>query len=574
MCVGRILFANFAVMKYVIATFIMCMVCCVAWSQQYINSRLSEFEKLDAEHASEEKLVASGNRFLAQLYSDEFIDEPIQFDSVDTLRMNVYYWGAELMYDHQEYAEAVRLGTKAVPMFRDDDISDLHSDCCSILAIANVRLGRFNDAAVYAKQCYGIDVKVGDHYRIASSLNTLAAIYMSARQPELAEQYVMRGIDECGKIDNPGFMAILKGMASEVYHRQGRDSLSLEYADEALTIEQQLDRKGKIAIRQAQRASALIGLHRYDEALQALSDAIPQFRTDGNEQSLGIADIQMGHLLLARQQHGEAVGYLAEAIDIFGRHHDLYNESAAQKAMAEALRYENPSEALTHLERYNQLHDSIYDSETGLLLSQYHANYDVEQLQEALTRERAHNSHLYIYIAVALIVVVVLAILTYRSSLRRRRRMYRELGRRLKEAENNKSVSQADGGTPTGSEQESATPAVQGRDAASAFLLRITEVVNKEMESGDISVASIATALGLSPYQLRQQLDETVGMKPQEFIQGLRMQRACELFRTQPHLTINEVAYRCGYEDKSNFTRAFKRVFGQTPSEFFRATEE
>lgn len=561
-------------MKYVIATFIMCMVCCVAWSQQYINSRLSEFEKLDAEHASEEKLVASGNRFLAQLYSDEFIDEPIQFDSVDTLRMNVYYWGAELMYDHQEYAEAVRLGTKAVPMFRDDDISDLHSDCCSILAIANVRLGRFNDAAVYAKQCYGIDVKVGDHYRIASSLNTLAAIYMSARQPELAEQYVMRGIDECGKIDNPGFMAILKGMASEVYHRQGRDSLSLEYADEALTIEQQLDRKGKIAIRQAQRASALIGLHRYDEALQALSDAIPQFRTDGNEQSLGIADIQMGHLLLARQQHGEAVGYLAEAIDIFGRHHDLYNESAAQKAMAEVLRYENPSEALTHLERYNQLHDSIYDSETGLLLSQYHANYDVEQLQEELTRERAHNSHLYIYIAVALIVVVVLAILTYRSSLRRRRRMYRELGRRLKEAESNKPVSQADGGTPTGSEQESATPAVQGRDAASAFLLRITEVVNKEMESGDISVASIATALGLSPYQLRQQLDETVGMKPQEFIQGLRMQRACELFRTQPHLTINEVAYRCGYEDKSNFTRAFKRVFGQTPSEFFRATEE
>lgn len=561
-------------MKYVIVTFIMCMVCCVAWSQQYINSRLSEFEKLDAEHASEEKLVASGNRFLAQLYSDEFIDEPIQFDSVDTLRMNVYYWGAELMYDHQEYAEAVRLGTKAVPMFRDDDISDLHSDCCSILAIANVRLGRFNDAAVYAKQCYGIDVKVGDHYRIASSLNTLAAIYMSARQPELAEQYVMRGIDECGKIDNPGFMAILKGMASEVYHRQGRDSLSLEYADEALTIEQQLDRKGKIAIRQAQRASALIGLHRYDEALQALSDAIPQFRTDGNEQSLGIADIQMGHLLLARQQHGEAVGYLAEAIDIFGRHHDLYNESAAQKAMAEALRYENPSEALTHLERYNQLHDSIYDSETGLLLSQYHANYDVEQLQEALTRERAHNSHLYIYIAVALIVVVVLAILTYRSSLRRRRRMYRELGRRLQEAESNKPVSQADGGTPTGSEQESATSAVQGRDAASAFLLRITEVVNKEMESGDISVASIATALGLSPYQLRQQLDETVGMKPQEFIQGLRMQRACELFRTQPHLTINEVAYRCGYEDKSNFTRAFKRVFGQTPSEFFRATEE
>lgn len=553
-------------MKYAIATYILCLACCMAWGQQFAGRHLIEFEKLDAEHAREDKLIAAGNRFLAELYSNEFIDEPIQFDRVDTLRMNVYYWGAELMYDHQEYAEAVRLGLKAAPLFHEGDTSDIHSDCCSIIAVSYVRLGRFDDAAVYAKQCYDIDVLTGDHRRIASSLNTLGAIYMSARQAELAEQYVMHGIEECGKTDNLGLMAVLKGMASEVYHHQGRDSLSLQYADEALDIDRQLDRKSKIAIRQAQRASALIGLHRYDEALKALGEAIPQLRADGNDQSLGIADIQMGHLLLASHQNEEAAQYLAEAIGIFSRHHDLYNESAAQKAMAEALRADNPSEALVHLERYNQLHDSIYDSETGLLLSQYHANYEVEQLQASLNAEHTTRNILFYVIAAILLLIAAGVFVTWRRSIRHQREIYRKIESRFA-AIGAKHLAAADKETDGVLETRPAD-SVSPEDE---FLLRLTDIVEQHCQEGSsLGVESLASALGMTPYQLRQRLADCTDAKPLEFIQSIRMKRACYMLDTQPQLTISEIAYRLGYEDKSNFTRAFKRMNGMTPSEYLK----
>ena len=563
-------------MKHTFATYFLCLMCCVAWGQRLAEEHLSEFEKLDDEHAGDEELIAAGNRFLAQLYSDEFIDEPIRFDRIDTLRMNVYYWGAELMYDHQDYAESARLGMKSAPLFEASDISDLHGDCLNIIAISFIRMGNYDQAAFYAKQCYDIDMKVGDHYRIAASLNTLTAIYMSTRQPKLAEQYVMRGIEECSKTDNEGFMAVIKGMASEVFHHQGRDSLSLQYADEALAIERRLDRKGKIAIRQAQRASALIGLKRYDEAMEALDAAIPQFRTDGNDQSLGIADIQMGHLLLALHQNSEAARYLTEAIGIFSRHHDLYNESAAQKAMAEALREDNPSEAFLHLERYNHLHDSIYDNETGLLLSQYHANYDVEQLQTDLDAEHSTRNFLVYIIIAILLLTAVGAYITWRRGVRRQRAIYRKIESRFASIEARKQAAARMDAQPSATlsaEQPSTTaPTIEEHENTDdTFFIQLTEMVEKQLDEGEHpSVDTLASAFNLSPYQLRQRMADYTDVKPQEFIQTLRMKRGCTLLRTQPQLTISEVAYRLGYEDKSNFTRAFKHLYGMTPSEYLR----
>ena len=549
-------------MMYRLFFIILCLLTSLsAMSGEQAETLLQEFERLDTRDAADRELMVVGNKFLSQLFIDDFIDQQMSCTDIDSLRIYVYYWGAELMYDSQDYARSVQLGLKAAPLFRTDDLSSLHSDCLNIIAIASVRTGNYDTAATYARQCYDIDKQVGDHGRISSTLNSLAAIYMSARQPEQAERYVLRGIDECRLADNPSRLAVLHGMASEVYHHLHRDTLALQYATLALDMERQLQRKDKIAIRQAQRASALIALHRYDEALDALNQAIPQFRADGNDQSLGISDIQMGNLLLAQNRQEEAVQPFAEAIDIFTRHHDPYNESAAQKGMAEALRHTDPAQALHHLERYNALHDSIYDSETGMLLTQYQAGYDYEQLQTDLAAERHWRRWWLVISVVVLLLVVVAAATTYHRSLRRRREIYRTMNQRIDE------LMAHTRDTATAREPEADTPL----DPSDAFLLSVSNEVTRQMGSGRrVTVESLAYALSLSPYQLRQRLAEATDVKPQEFIQGLRLKHACTLLRTQPTLNISEVAYQCGYEDKSNFTRAFKRMYDMTPTDYVK----
>ena len=269
------------------------------------------------------------NAFFSALLKEELLEEPIAFTKQthrDTLNQQVWYWAAEYFYDQQQYQLAEDYALKALPLCEKGNNVGIHGDCLSLLALVQIRKGHFNDAARYAKECNKLDMQVGDPDNISSSLNTLAGIYMSMRQPKEAEQYVLKGIEYCKKAGNEKRLAILYGMASEVYHHLEKEKESLDYATRACEIEQKAGRVDKVAVRQAQRAAALINLHRYDEAKKALEEAIPEFRRDGNRHSLGIACNQMGLLLHREKNDSAAVKYLNEALAIFQEQKDLEPE--------------------------------------------------------------------------------------------------------------------------------------------------------------------------------------------------------------------------------------------------------
>lgn len=144
--------------------------------------------------------------------------------------VGMLYDKADSLYSEQQYGEAQVLALEALAQCKDS--SDV-ADCASLLALINVRLGHFEQAAKYAKRCNAIDMKSGDPDNIASSLNTLAGIYMSMRQPEEAEKYILKAISYAKKADNPQRLAVLHGMASEVYHHLKQEERSLDYATKA-----------------------------------------------------------------------------------------------------------------------------------------------------------------------------------------------------------------------------------------------------------------------------------------------------------------------------------------------------
>lgn len=46
------------------------------------------------------------------------------------------------------------------------------------------------------------------------------------------------------------------------------------------------------------------------------------------------------------------------------------------------------------------------------------------------------------------------------------------------------------------------------------------------------------------------------------------MERAKQLLDNNPELNITEIAALCAYSDTPNFTRAFKKFFGKTPTQY------
>lgn len=89
----------------------------------------------------------------------------------------------------------------------------------------------------------------------------------------------------------------------------------------------------------------------------------------------------------------------------------------------------------------------------------------------------------------------------------------------------------------------------------------------ESVQSGRLpGLDQIAATLGVSPRTLRRQLSAE-GMKFQTILDQVRHSRALELLKSSV-LSIDDIAYRLGYSDPSNFGRAFRKWEGMSPSAF------
>ena len=80
----------------------------------------------------------------------------------------------------------------------------------------------------------------------------------------------------------------------------------------------------------------------------------------------------------------------------------------------------------------------------------------------------------------------------------------------------------------------------------------------------------IARSAGIGVGRLKELFHTHVGLPPMTYVNRLRMTYARQILPDR-YLTIGEVAGRCGFEDRNYFSRAFRKYFGMTPSEFRRS---
>jgi len=88
--------------------------------------------------------------------------------------------------------------------------------------------------------------------------------------------------------------------------------------------------------------------------------------------------------------------------------------------------------------------------------------------------------------------------------------------------------------------------------------------------SESLTVRGIAREVGISESRLYALFEDNFHTSPQRFVVQCRMEWAA-LYLAESRLSIAEIAHRVGYGDQSAFTRAFRRVRGETPAAYRRA---
>jgi AraC family transcriptional regulator, regulatory protein of adaptative response / methylphosphotriester-DNA alkyltransferase methyltransferase len=106
------------------------------------------------------------------------------------------------------------------------------------------------------------------------------------------------------------------------------------------------------------------------------------------------------------------------------------------------------------------------------------------------------------------------------------------------------------------------------REARLAIFADAVEIIAAEY-SRPIRIEEVSRRVATSPRQLQRVFADS-GRGFRAHLRAVRMARATELLATTD-LPVKEIAARVGYDDPSQFSKAFKRTYGVSPSQM-RAT--
>lgn len=114
-------------------------------------------------------------------------------------------------------------------------------------------------------------------------------------------------------------------------------------------------------------------------------------------------------------------------------------------------------------------------------------------------------------------------------------------------------------------------------EAAQALIAsRLAErmAARRDHLESDLTLAELATRIGTSPQLLSQYLNHTLGLSFFDYVNGLRVAEVQGLLAdpARGKVPVLDLAFEAGFNSKSTFNAAFRRVSGVTPSEWRRQT--
>lgn len=98
------------------------------------------------------------------------------------------------------------------------------------------------------------------------------------------------------------------------------------------------------------------------------------------------------------------------------------------------------------------------------------------------------------------------------------------------------------------------------------FINKINELIEKNIDNDEFSIADITQSLYISRSLLHVKMKSLLNISMGDYIRKKRLNKACELLRDGYNVT--ETAYKTGFANPNYFSKAFKKEFGVKPTEY------
>ncbi len=102
---------------------------------------------------------------------------------------------------------------------------------------------------------------------------------------------------------------------------------------------------------------------------------------------------------------------------------------------------------------------------------------------------------------------------------------------------------------------------------------RIMRALDANISNPDLTIEMLASEIGISRVHLHRKLKELTNQTTSDFIRNTRLTQAAKIL-SEGKCFIAEVAAQVGFESQSNFSTAFKKLFGVTPRDYMNQSKE
>lgn len=108
--------------------------------------------------------------------------------------------------------------------------------------------------------------------------------------------------------------------------------------------------------------------------------------------------------------------------------------------------------------------------------------------------------------------------------------------------------------------------AVQTTNAEPPVITKAKKFI-EEHHTEDLSLGEVAAAVHTSVFYFCKLFKKVTGLNFTEFVSRTRVEKAKNLL-LNPNLRISEIAYEVGFQSLTHFNRVFKKVVGESPTEY------
>ena len=537
-----------------------------------VDSLLTLYQKAPTKEKYEK------GRQLMDIYEqyDAFHEEPPRYVPTlpaDSLNLAVWFATECFYYNYAYFAECIDYCRRALPLAKDHH-PHIYATLLCDLGYSLHKTGQSPEAIKTERRAVEASQKAGNLLQLSRAYLYLAIVNLNTEQFDDAKWFVEKAIETNDRMGVNGNTHNTLGIACDVYGQAGDTRRAIAFGKRAVEAARAIGFDEGVANHLSQLSycynrcdSFELGAKTAQQAIDIV-EAMPT--PDRNLLALCIG--YKAYNLVDLKRYEEAAALLRRSAAINEEVGNVREACADMNELYKALLHVDSTQAMAALQRYTQLHDSIFHADLSHELSQANAQLHNDELQDQNSIKSRQIMLLLGGIALLLIVVGGLIFHARRksSSSKHQQLLIKELLAQL-ELRHQAPATTADGADHTAAGgTDDTTPY---RNAANeAFLSQLDQTVLRLMPQGQADISHVASALCMTPSKLRRRMLECTDLTPANYILTIRMDEAKRMLAAYPQHTVGEVAYHCGFADQSHFSRTFNRLFSITPMQFIKGT--